>query len=274
MSEHDGIIGVFDSGLGGLTVLRAIVEQLPGEATVYLGDTARVPYGTKSAAVVTRYALRIAEHLLQYPLKALVVACNTASAVALPALREQLSIPVLGVVEPGAQAAIAASVGQRIAVLATEGTVRSRAYERTLLRLVPDAHVVGRACPLFVPLVEEGLLDGPIVELACRRYLEGLAREIDTAILGCTHYPLIAGPIGQVLGAGVRLVDSAFATARALADLLVERNAISVCEDPGKSLPRDLPERRFLFTDANERTAELCSRFFGEPIRHFEAVDL
>lgn len=265
MNERDGIIGVFDSGLGGLTVLRAIVDRLPAEATVYLGDTARVPYGTKSAAVVTRYALRIAEYLSQYPLKALVVACNTASAVALPALRQQLAIPVIGVVEPGAQAAIAASSGQRIAVLATEGTVRSRAYERALTALVPDAAIVARACPLFVPLVEEGLCDGPIVELACQRYLAGLAADVDTAILGCTHYPLIVDPIRRALGPSVRVVDSAYATAGALADLLVERNASAV---------GDVPKRRFFFTDAHERTAELCSRFFGEPIAHFETVDL
>ena len=265
MGERDGIIGVFDSGLGGLTVLRAIVERLPAEATVYLGDTARVPYGTKSAAVVTRYALRIAEYLSQYPLKALVVACNTASAVALPALREQLAIPVIGVVEPGAQAAVAASSGQRIAVLATEGTIRSRAYERALQQLAPAAHIVGRACPLFVPLVEEGLVDGPIVELACQRYLTGLAADVDTAILGCTHYPLIVDPIRRALGPSVRVVDSAYATAGALADLLVKRNASAV---------GPVPERRFFFTDAHERTAELCSRFFGEPIAHFETVDL
>jgi len=267
MANGSDLIGVFDSGVGGLTVLRAIVDQLPGESTVYLGDTARVPYGTKSAAVVTKYALRVVDHLLRFPLKALVVACNTASAVALPALRDHLDIPVLGVVEPGARRAVEVGRTGRIGVIATEGTIRSRAYERALLALEPQAQVVGKPCPLFVPLVEEGMVTGPIVEQICHHYLDELRGQIDTAILGCTHYPLLATEIARTLGPEIEIVDSAAATAAALGVLLQEHDLLAAAEGTEG-------QHRFLFTDAPERTAELSARFFQKPVARIEAVDL
>ncbi len=266
MSQSESCIGVFDSGVGGLTVLRALVERLPHEHTVYLGDTARVPYGTKSPEVVIRYALRVVDHLARFPLKALVVACNTASAVALPALRERLQVPVLGVVEPGAAAALEGGRARRVAVLATEGTVRSRAYERALHGLAPATEVRGRPCPLFVPLAEEGLTDGPITQAVCEHYLAELRGEIDTAILGCTHYPLLRPAIEAALGPEVRVVDGGQATAQALATLL---------DDNRQSAPADQDaRRRFFFTDAPAHTAELCARFFGDAVEAVEVVDL
>ncbi len=260
------MIGVFDSGLGGLTVLRAIVDRLPKESTVYLGDTARVPYGNKSPEVVTGYALRIARHLLGYHIKVLVVACNTASAQALPALRKALDIPVIGVIEPGAQAAVEQSRGGRIAVLATRGTVRSGAYPRALHKLDKDLQISARPCPLFVPLAEEGLVSGPIVEAIVQMYLRDLKDQIDTAVLGCTHYPLLADSIAAELGPAVRIVDGSAATAKVLAELLDQQDL----HDRGERLP----QRRFLFTDSLDTTAQLAERFFGAPIAQIEQVDL
>jgi glutamate racemase len=267
MAVQDSAIGVFDSGVGGLTVLRAVVDLLPGERTVYLGDTARLPYGSKSAAVVTRYALNVVEYLAREPLKALVVACNTASAVALPALRERFGLPTLGVIEPGAAAALeGATAPQRVAVLATEGTVRSGAYERALHERNGDVQVLGQACPLFVPLAEEGLIEGPIVELVAQRYLEKLRGQVDAAILGCTHYPLLAPTIARALGPAVRVVDSARATARELARLLDDRGLRRAADDGA--------QHRFLFTDQNPRTGEMCARFFDQRVDQIEVVDL
>lgn len=266
MSKHPTFIGVFDSGIGGLTVLRSIVNRLPNENTVYLGDTARVPYGTKSPQVVTRYALRVADNLSQFPLKAFVVACNTASAVALPALRQHLKVPVIGVVGPGAETAVAQSQAKRIAVLATEGTILSRAYEKAIRALVPTAHILGTPCPLFVPLAEEGLCEGEIVDLVCQHYLTQLVGEIDCAILGCTHYPLLKKAIARLLGSDVIIVDSAEATAVALHQLLQSQSLLNNSQQPA--------QHRFFFTDAPQRTAALCERFFQNPIANIEVVDL
>src|SRR5947209_7281727 len=217
----DAPIGVFDSGVGGRTVIRALPARLPHEDTVYLGDTARVPYGTRSGEVVTRYALMSAKHLARHRIKLLVVACNTVSAHSLPALASALPIPVLGVIEPGAQLAAARTRGGAIAVLGTPATIASGAYQRTLKRLAPLAPVIARACPLFVPLAEEGWTDGEVPRLVAERYLSDLRRTgIDTAVLGCTHYPLLARTIGEVLGPQVAIVDGAEATAAAVAALL------------------------------------------------------
>lgn len=260
------MIGVFDSGVGGLTVLRAIVDRLPYESTVYLGDTARVPYGNKSPEVVTRYALRVVDQLMRFSLKALVVACNTASAVALPALRAHLQIPVLGVIEPGAQAAVQVAQGGRIAVLATSGTVRSRAYEQALHKLDPRVVIRTQACPLFVPLAEEGLCSGPIVTQICAHYLDGLRGEVDTAVLGCTHYPLLAESIAAALGPEVHVVDGAEVTAQALAALL---------DDTGLRAKEDAPvQHRFFFTDSPENAGRLAERFFRAPVDQIELIDL
>ena len=218
-------IGVFDSGIGGLTVVRAIRDLLPREEILYLGDTARVPYGSKSATTVERYSLEIADMLLQRGAKGIVVACNSASSVALPKLEEVLTVPVVGVIRPGAEAAIAATRSGHVGVIGTRATVRSGAYERHLQDLSPDIEVTSLACPLLVPLIEEGLLNDPLTEHVLRRYLEPmLEKGVDTLVLGCTHYPLLISAIQKVVGPDVRVVDSARNCAVAVQKLLNEEN--------------------------------------------------
>src|ERR1700674_4489029 len=214
-------VGVFDSGLGGLTVVRALMRRLPHESLLYFGDTARVPYGPKSPETIRRYSREITTYLRDEGVKAVVVACNTATAHALPMLRDELSIPVIGVVEPGARAAAAATRTRRVGVIGTAGTIGSGAYERAIHAERPDVHVVARACPLFVPLVEEGWLDTPATRLIAQEYLSPLARDgIDTLVLGCTHYPLLESVIGETMGPGVGLVDSADSAAAETAAVL------------------------------------------------------
>jgi glutamate racemase len=262
-----GPIGVFDSGVGGLTVLKALAAALPNEATVYLGDTARVPYGTKSGEVVTKYSLANARALLEHDVKLLVVACNTASAVALPALAKALSIPVVGVIAPGAQAAVRASRGGAVAVIGTPGTVASGAYQRALAEARPDLEVRAKACPLFVPLAEEGWLEGDVPRLVAERYLGGdFLAGCDTLVLGCTHYPLLAGVIAQVAGPSVTLVDSAQATADEVARLLTHH---------GLRAPAGAaPTRTYLVTDTPGRFVEVGARFLGQPLSDARQVDL
>lgn len=227
-------IGIFDSGVGGLTVLREIMQVLPQEDTLYFGDTARVPYGTKSPETVTRYAGEIAAFLTKRDIKLLVVACNTASAVALPTLKRQLSIPVVGVIEPGARRAAEVSRSGRIGVIGTAGTIRSSAYTRAIKRLRPDAEVLTRACPLFVPLAEEGWTDNQVARLTAQAYLQELKdAAIDTLVLGCTHYPLLKPMIAETIGAGVTLVDSAAETARTVAGILSEMNLLRPSVEKG-----------------------------------------
>jgi glutamate racemase len=263
---------VFDSGMGGLTVMRALMARLPHESFVYLGDTARLPYGTKSGDTVTRYAVQCARALSAHRIKLLVVACNTASAVALPALSQALApIPVLGVVEPGAEAAVAATPSGRIAVIATEGTVKGGAYERAIHACNPKAVVTQAACPLFVPLAEEGLIDGAIAELVAKRYLDPLfagREKPECLVLGCTHFPVLAPSIARVVGRDVVLVDSAASTAMA-AERLLARSGFA--RDSGTSLPPV-----FLATDAPERFARVGEIFLGKKIAtaSVELVDL
>jgi glutamate racemase len=260
-------IGVFDSGIGGLTVLRALQERLPQESTVYLGDTARVPYGTKSADVVTRYSVKNAEALLEYGVKLLVVACNTASSVALPELRKRLAIPVLGVIEPGAKAAAAATQSGHVAVIGTPGTIKSGAYQRALEAERKGVVVQSLACPMFVPLAEEGWVDGEVPLLVARKYLSGLrGTKVDTLVLGCTHYPLLADVISEVVGPSITLVDSAKATAQRAAELLGERDLLKT----GLSSV----ERHFLVTDVPERFVEVGGRFLGRPLSGARQIDL
>jgi glutamate racemase len=203
-------IGVFDSGVGGLTVVKALRDRLPNETIVYLGDTARVPYGPKSPETVQRYALELAHMLMQKNAKALVVACNTVSSVALPLLTREFSVPVIGVIEPGARAALQATRNQHVGVIGTRATIRSGAYEKALRATNDNVRVSSRACPLLVPLIEEGLLNDGVTDQIIVRYLEPLlADDIDTLVLGCTHYPLLSAAIARVLGHKITLVDSA-----------------------------------------------------------------
>lgn len=214
-------IGVFDSGIGGLTVVKALRDLLPDEKIFYLGDTARVPYGGKSAGTVERYSLEIADILIEENAKIVVVACNTASSVALRKLEEHLPVPVTGVIRPGARAAIAATHNDRIGVIGTRATIKSGAYERELHSLNPDVHISSRACPLLVPLIEEGWLEDELTDRVIARYLEPLMHEeIDTLVLGCTHYPLLIEAISRAAGDSVKLVDSAHNCAAAVQELL------------------------------------------------------
>jgi glutamate racemase len=270
---HDAPVGVFDSGVGGLTVLRALTAALPREDFLYLGDTARLPYGTKSPGTVARYSVRAAEGLAQRGIKALVVACNTASATALPALRERFpDLPVIGVIEPGARAACQASASGRIAVLATEGTVQGGAYERAIHAVRADAHVTQIACQIFVALAEEGWSEGEAVDAVAGRYLAHLDARVDTVVLGCTHFPLLAGAIrnqlARQLGVTRQVVDSAATTARATAALLAEHSLVSDRSREGKL--------HLMATDSPERFARVGARFLGSSIaaRSVEAIDL
>ena len=218
-------IGVFDSGIGGLTILRALHHALPHENLLYFGDSANVPYGGKSKAAVTRLALDVARFLESCGVKLIVVACNTASAQALSALRRQLKVPVLGVIEPGAQAALAATRNRKIAVLGTQGTVESKAYIKAIHKRCPQAHVFQQACPLFVPLAEEGFADKPAAELIAREYLQPVQKSgADTVILGCTHYPILKNLLARILGPRVNLVDSADTLAAAACQFLQDKN--------------------------------------------------
>ena len=257
-------IGVFDSGVGGLTVLRALRRALPNEDFLYLGDTARLPYGTKSGATVARYALQTTRVLVDIGVKLLVVACNTASSVALPGLAEAYpGLPVIGVVEPGARAACQNAPRSRIAVIATGGTVRGAAYQAAILRLMPQATIATRPAQLFVSLAEEGWTEGSVVEDIARRYLDPLMAEFpeggpDCLVLGCTHFPLLAPAIRSVLPQGVRLIDSAETTAQCVADELCARGLVKEGAGPGTA--------RFFATDDPERFARVGEIFLGEGI--------
>lgn len=265
-------IGVFDSGVGGLTVLRALRRQLPGEKFVYLGDTARLPYGTKSGDSVLRYSIQAADFLAAYGIKCLVIACNTASSVAVEELRRRYApMPVIGVIEPGSVAGCAASRTGHIAVLATEGTVQGGAYQRAIARLRPDAAVTARACSLFVALAEEGWTEGPLVEGIAHRYLDELFQvdsSLDTVLLGCTHFPVLANALRAVVGPSIAIVDSADTTATAIAADLRDRNLLN----PAVAASAPI----LLATDHPQRFARVGSVFLGEPFGadHVERVDL
>jgi glutamate racemase len=270
--RSDAPLGVFDSGLGGLTVVRALREALPDERIVYLGDTARVPYGTKGAATVIKYALACSRHLVDRGVKALVIACNTVSAVAPDRLRVELDIPVLGVVEPGARAAVAATRNGRIGVLATGGTIASGAYPRAVAQVSTRAEVIGQPAPLLVPLAEEGWTTGDVPRLAIRRYLEPLARAgVDVIVLGCTHYPLLRGiiedEVRERIGPEVAVVDSAHATAQEVRAFLLARNLAR--------LPSGTPPGvQLLVTEMPGAFAETATRFLGTSVGEVEQVDL
>jgi glutamate racemase len=267
----DAPIGVFDSGIGGLTVLAALLRALPHERFMYLGDTARLPYGTKSAHTVVRYAVQAAEALARHGVKCLVVACNTAASVGLTAVRARLGgLPVLGVIEPGAQAACAATASGHIAVIATEATVRGGAYQRAILERRADARVEQLPTQLLVALAEEGLVDGPVAQGVVHHYLGPLfagASAPDTLVLGCTHFPTLTPTIREVLGPQVRIVDSALTTAAAVREELL---AAGIARTAGAQ------SVQFLATDGPERFARVGSRFLGRTIdpRRVEVIDL
>lgn len=221
-------IGVFDSGVGGLTVAKEIMHQLPNERIVYFGDTARVPYGSKSKETVTRYSKQIVRFLLEHNVKTIVVACNTISAYALDEIEKELSIPAVGVVKPGAKAAAETTRNGKVGVIATEATVNSRLYDSYIGNLDKNVQVFSKACPLFAPLVEEGLLEDPVTEEIARRYLSELIDlDIDTLILGCTHYPLIRHTVGKIMGDDVTLVNPAYETTKELAKILKENDLLN-----------------------------------------------
>jgi glutamate racemase len=260
-------IGIFDSGIGGLTVARAIYERLPRESTIYFGDTARVPYGPKSPETVRRYSLEILHWLLGQGVKLVVIACNTSTAHALGALREASPVPVIGVIEPGARAAVAATRGGPVGVIGTAGTIASNAYARAIQALAPDLGVVQQACPLLVPLVEEGWFDHPAAGLIAEEYLAPLrAARVDVLVLGCTHYPLLKPLLSRVMGAGVRLIDSAEETARAVAEVL-ERQQLAA--------PTGAPvSHRFVVSDDEPRFRQVGARFIGSRLNGAEVVTL
>jgi glutamate racemase len=250
-------IGVFDSGIGGLTVVSALRRLLPNERIHYLGDTARVPYGGKSAATVERYSLELTDMLLAEDCKAIVVACNTASALALTTLCENTRVPVVGVIRPGAEAAVAASRNKHVGVIGTRATIRSGAYERAIRALDPEVKVSAKACPLFVPLIEEGWLDGEITDRVIRQYLEPLVEgEIDTLVLGCTHYPQLRKALEAFLGDAVRLVDSAENCAGAVSRLL-ERENLRAAADAEGELTIALTDPPDVFLDVARRALQL-----------------
>lgn len=255
---REDAIGVFDSGVGGLTVVHRLLEGLPREKVLYLGDTARYPYGNKSSETVTRYSLENVDFLVERGVKLLVVACNSASAMSLDAIRDRHPHPVVGVIEPGARAAIERTRNRRIGVIGTEATIASGAYTRALRRLDPDVEIFTRACPLFVPLAEEGWVDNPVTAATVPMYLESLkASGVDTVILGCTHYPLLRRAIARYLGRRVTLVDSAEETAAEVRAIL---ESLDLMRRRGRG------SASFFVTDVPDRFVRVGRRFLGEQV--------
>ena len=258
MINKDSAIGVFDSGIGGLTVLHEIIETLPKENTVYLGDTARAPYGTKSVETVLRYSFENCQFLVDKGVKIMVVACNTSTAIALGRLKDGLTIPVIGVIEPGVRRAVKSTKNKRVGVIGTEATIHSGAYTRALKAADQKIEVYSRACPLFVPLVEEGWTDNAVVEMTVKAYLGSFKQSgIDTLILGCTHYPLLKKAIRKFMGAAVRLVDSAEEIAKEIGAVLKQK---ALTRENGKGA------HSFFVTDAPDRFIKVGQRFLGEKV--------
>lgn len=289
-ASDDRPIGIFDSGVGGLTVMEEVVRQLPEENILYLGDTARVPYGIRSAETVTRYSLEMTDFLIRKGIKLLVVACNTASAYALPAIQEKFDVPVIGVIRPGAKKALEATRSGKIGIIGTEGTIRSNSYVHAINDLYGSKPVVikehgtirfdryfeislggftifTKACPLFVPLAEEGWASNDVAVLTARHYLEGLKKEpIDTLVLGCTHYPLLKGVISDVMGNDIILIDSAQETAKEINNALITYGI----KCSGSSGQR----RTFYVTDSPERFIKVGEMFLKQKIEHIEKINV
>jgi glutamate racemase len=260
-------IGIFDSGVGGLTVLREIMKVMPQEDTIYLGDTARVPYGTKSPETVVRFARQITSFLVNRDIKLLVVACNTASAVSLDELKSEFSIPIVGVIEPGAFRAASVTTSGRVGVIGTAGTIRSSAYTKAIKRINPGIEVITAECPMFVPLAEEGWVDNEVARLTASIYLKSLRdKGVDTLVLGCTHYPLLKGIIGEVMGEGVKLVDSAAETARVVKGILESSGAIRPVHEKGN--------HHYFVTDVPAGFIRVGNRFLGGDLGDVYQVSL
>jgi glutamate racemase len=259
-------IGIFDSGFGGLTVMSAVNKVLPAENLIYFGDTAHVPYGSKSKNTVIKFSKDIAAFLTKSNIKMLVIACNTASAFAMPVLKKQLSVPVIGVIEPGAKAAVEATKNKRIGIIGTEGTVGSNSYYKAVKK-ISKASVFQQACPLFVPLVEEGLNKGEITVAIVKHYLKPLiAKKIDALVLGCTHYPLLKNTLKKIVGKNIRLIDSANATALSVKKILEENDLAALKKSGGKLL--------FYASDNPEKFQKIGSRFFAKKIKNVKKVYL
>jgi glutamate racemase len=258
-------VGIFDSGLGGLTVARAIRERMPAESIIYYGDTARVPYGPKSRDTILQFTREAEQFFREHQVKCIVIACNTASALALPTIRGEIDIPVIGVIDPGAAAAVAATTTKKIGVIGTNATIHSDAYTQAIHRLDEEVTVYAQPCPLFVPLVEEGWCDRPATTLVIEEYLSPLKQaNIDTLVLGCTHYPLLTEQIGAFMGSGTILVDSASTCAAELEYLLTEQSLASGNHD-GTEV--------FFVTDAAARFTELGTRFLGRRLQAIRVVN-
>lgn len=270
LMRRDAPIGIFDSGVGGLTVAREVMRQIPNEKIIYFGDTARVPYGSKSPETVTRYSEQIVRFLRTFQVKAIVVACNTASACALDALEKDIDIPIIGVVKPGARVAAEVTKNGRIGVIGTEATINSRIYSNYIQNVNAKVTIYDKACPLFVPLVEEGLLDDPVTDEIARRYLAELIDiDIDTLILGCTHYPLIRSTLGRIVGDKVTLVNPAYETALELKQLLDEMNMLNE-ETPGLGSDR----YRFFVSDKAEKFVRFANSIIKYGILSAKAVNI
>ncbi len=259
-------IGIFDSGVGGLTVFKEVKKVLPSESIIYLGDTARVPYGIRSKETVTRYSIENTEFLLSKGIKLLIIACNTASSLSIEEIKKKTSIPVIGVIEPGARAALRATRNKKIGVIGTEATIKSRAYPEAIKKIDSSVEVFSKACPLFVPLVEEGWTSGTVTRLVAEIYLKELKEKgIDTLILGCTHYPLLKPVISEVMGEDVQLIDSAVETA-IVVKKIIEDNGLRNCSNK--------PYYNFYVTDSPERFISVGERFLEEKIDNIEKVNL
>ena len=260
-------IGFFDSGIGGLTVVKEVISKLPNENIVYFGDTARVPYGSKSNSTVIEYTLEAAHFLMKKNIKLLVVACNTASSVALEELRKNINVPIVGMIEPGAKMALETTGNKNVGVIGTLSTINNKAYSNELKRLDATINVVEKACPLFVPLAEEGWIDHPATTLIAEEYLSGFKKKnIDTLILGCTHYPVLAGVIQKVLGDEVKLIHSGVPSAKIVEDYLNGRGI--------RQISNQLGRYEFYVSDVPAKFKEIAERFLGRPVEHLHKIDL
>lgn len=270
MINKNAPIGVFDSGVGGLTVVKEIMNQIPNERIVYFGDTARVPYGSKSKDTITKFSGQIVRFLQMQDVKAIVVACNTASAYALDEIEKEVNIPIIGVVKPGAKVAAEVTKNGKIGVIGTEGTVRSCIYSKYIKELNPKVSVIGKACPLFVPLVEEGLLQDPVTDEIAKRYLTELIDiDIDTLVLGCTHYPLIRSTVGRVMGEKVTLVNPAYETARELKELLIKEDLLN-----DEELKLGDNKYRFFVSDSSEKFKQFANSIIKYGILSAKTINI